>query len=166
MSDTSSRKRQSKGTPVGGQFAAENKAESEVDLDATEAVGTVGSSQEVEFRGVTMTQDEKYWVYDGESDETIAKNLAFRSAASSTEEDDRVGAAMDRECPTYYLNKLADDSSPRVRGAVASNERASIVALDELSYDRDRDVARRAYATLGRINAEDVYGNDDEWDDD
>ena len=32
MSDVTGRKRQGKGTPTGGQFAAENRAESEIDL--------------------------------------------------------------------------------------------------------------------------------------
>jgi len=34
MSDVTGRKRQGRGTPVGGQFAAENKPESDVDLGA------------------------------------------------------------------------------------------------------------------------------------
>ena len=48
MSNASGRKRQSKGTPVGGQFAAENRNESDIDLSDSTNEDTLESLRQVQ----------------------------------------------------------------------------------------------------------------------
>jgi len=58
MTDTSGRKRQSKGTPTGGQFAAENKAESEVELGQQASSGGWGDAAPTPSPSVPSKIDE------------------------------------------------------------------------------------------------------------
>jgi len=169
MNNAAGRKRQSKGTPVGGQFAAENRSESEVDLGADTGPRTItvrearkplleDSNQIVTFSGVQMTAEEQYWVYSAEKEDTVTAHLERRTKMLSENVDDRVSVAEDHGTPTYYLNKLAKDESDRVRRAVADNEFTSIHALDDLAEDPDEDISEIAQATLRRVHEQEMNG--------
>jgi len=79
MTDVTGRKRQSKGTPVGGQFAAENRSESEVDLG--QPSDDMYDVDRIRDELLSRKEAEDDLVHSSDSDGTIS-NVTAKTVAS------------------------------------------------------------------------------------
>jgi len=132
MSDVTGRKRQSKGTPTGGQFAAENKPESGVDLSSSDG-GVNMSYRElremvIDYRRSTTSEEDREDMRTFWKERGIPNHIAAGMAASRAKDEARSRGKI--------VTAYPDDESPASGNAVWGNSGKPLTQVKVL-HDSD-----------------------------